>query len=169
MAVLPMIASIESTPEDCEYKEGTFAFPVTVSQQAFWYLDRLRPGNPANNIAVRFRITGPLRVDCLDRALSEVVRRNEALRTTITVVDGDLAQVVAPPTAVTIPIDDLRGAVVAQERDLLSLQEATGHFYLEVGPLFRLCASTDRRSGTRYSVDDAPHHRGRVVRGAHRG
>ena len=37
-----------------------FVFPATVGQQGFWYLDQLDPGNPAYNIAVRFRLEGPL-------------------------------------------------------------------------------------------------------------
>ena len=37
-----------------------FVFPTTIGQQGFWYLDQLDRGNPAYNIAVRFRLEGPL-------------------------------------------------------------------------------------------------------------
>ena len=57
--------------------DEVFVFPTTVRQQGFWYLDQLQPGNPAYNIAVRFRLQGCLRVEVLERALNEIVRRHE--------------------------------------------------------------------------------------------
>ena len=51
---------------DCEngaikpWQGEVFVFPATVGQQGFWYLDQLDRGNPAYNIAVRFRLEGPL-------------------------------------------------------------------------------------------------------------
>ena len=62
--------------------EAQFCFPTTRAQQALWYLDRLEPGDSAWNIAVRFRLTGPLDVFALERSINEVVRRHEMLRTT---------------------------------------------------------------------------------------
>ena len=63
-------------------------FPATVGQQGFWYLDQLQPGNPAYNIAVRFRLQGPLRVDGAGAGAGEIVGRHEALRTTFATDDG---------------------------------------------------------------------------------
>lgn len=133
----PLHASNEPVPTEPtpESAEG-YAFPLTVAQQAFWYLDRLRPGNPASNIAVRFRITGPLRVDVLGRALAEVVRRNEALRTRIAVLEGQFLQVVDPAATAPLPVADLAGAA-APEIDRVSKEEACRPFDLAEGPLFR--------------------------------
>ena len=39
--------------------DEVFVLPATIRQQGFWYLDQLQPGNPAYNIAVRFRLRGP--------------------------------------------------------------------------------------------------------------
>src|SRR5215472_14336924 len=73
--------------------EANHAFPASVNQQGFWYLDKLEPGNPAWNIAVRFRIRGPLDIPALGRALNEIVRRHEILRTTFAMLEGELKQV----------------------------------------------------------------------------
>src|SRR3954464_13130620 len=85
-----------------------FVFPATVAQQGFWYLDQLNPGNPAYNIAVRFRLEGPLRSDVLERALNEIVWRHESLRTVFSAGGGELVQVVAPSLSIQVPVIDLR-------------------------------------------------------------
>ena len=55
-----------------------------LAQERVWFLNQLTPGG---NIAYNFQFTlwvrGPLRVDVLDRTLTEIVRRHEVLRTRI--------------------------------------------------------------------------------------
>jgi thioesterase domain-containing protein len=120
--------------------DEVFVFPATVGQQGFWYLDQLQPGNPAYNIAVRFRLQGALDVDALVRAMNEIVRRHEALRTVLGVVDGVPVQVILPRLSITIPRDDLRDvsdalrAARAQER---ATEEGRRRFDLAKGPLVR--------------------------------
>ena len=104
--------------------DDVFLFPATVGQQGFWYLDRLQPGNPAYNIAVRFRLQGPLRPEELERAFNEIVRRHEALRTVFTVVDDLPAQMVLPRLAVRLQRHDLRGVIaLAPAADLQRVDE----------------------------------------------
>jgi len=93
-----------------------FVFPTTIGQQGFWYLDQLDPGNPAYNIAVRFRLEGPLKFEPLARALNEIVRRHESLRTIIGTEDGVPIQLVAPLLSISLPVDDLR-SVPKPDRD----------------------------------------------------
>ncbi|MEV5853363.1 non-ribosomal peptide synthetase [Streptomyces anulatus] len=59
---------------------GRCVAPVTRQQKAVWTAQRL--GNPgdAYNIPVAFRLSGPLDVDILDRALCELIARHPALR-----------------------------------------------------------------------------------------
>ncbi len=133
-----------------------YAFPATVGQEAFWYLDRLRPGNPAYNISIRFRVTGPLRPAVLQRALAEVVRRHEALRTTFATNDGELVQRVAPPGSILLPIDDLRGQTDPQRAEALMAVEASRAFDLETGPLFR--ARLLRLADAEYALLLTVHH-----------
>ncbi|MFI7531769.1 amino acid adenylation domain-containing protein [Streptosporangium sp. NPDC049376] len=54
---------------------------LSPAQERMWFLDRLSPGDGANNMVVCERLTGPLDTGALERALSEIVARHEALRT----------------------------------------------------------------------------------------
>jgi thioesterase domain-containing protein len=121
-------------------EEDVFVIPASIAQQGFWLLDQLDPGNPAYNIAVRFRLEGPLDVTTLERALNEIVRRHEVLRTTFDAVDGEPMQVIHPSMRVPVSVFDLR-RLEGQERDAeeerLTLEEARRRFDLSAGPLLR--------------------------------
>ena len=56
--------------------------PLAFGQRRLWFLDRLRPGGTAYNLAVATRLPAGIDRGVLAAAASEVVRRHEALRTT---------------------------------------------------------------------------------------
>lgn len=117
-----------------------FVFPMTVAQRGFWYLDGLDPGNPAYNIAVRFRLEGPLNHGALVRAINEIVRRHESLRTVIREVDGEPVQVVMPSLSIPLPVADLRSVPAVdrhQRSEEMATEEARKRFDLSAGPLVR--------------------------------
>jgi non-ribosomal peptide synthetase component F/thioesterase domain-containing protein len=119
----------------------TFVFPLSPAQAKMWLADRARPGNPAYNASFRWRLTGPLDVRILSRALNEIVRRHEILRASFTEIDGNPVQIIAPPIVLNIPVKDLCTLTSADretQMDRLCLEEATRSFDLEKGPLVRL-------------------------------
>jgi Condensation domain len=120
--------------------EPLYRFPASLPQQSFWYLDRLEPGNPCWNIAVRFRIIGPLDVSLLERSINEIVRRHEILRTTFALIDDALAQIVHADATISLPVDDL-SHLDSADRDLeeerRTIAEAALPFNLKTGPLIR--------------------------------
>lgn len=64
-------------------------FPLSYAQEQLWFLDRFQPGSDFYNVAVAWRLTGPLDVSRLSRSLQEVMRRHEVLRTCfVTAEDG---------------------------------------------------------------------------------
>ena len=120
--------------------DEVFVLPSTVGQQGFWYLDQLQPGNTAYNIAVRFRLKGPLRVDILERSLQDIVARHEALRTVFAVQDGVPVQVITPRVVVPLHRDELRIGGDNERRiraEALTGEEARRRFDLAKGPLIR--------------------------------
>ena len=121
--------------------EPLYRFPTSIAQQSFWYLDRLAPGNSCWNIAVRFRIAGPLDVSLLQRAVDEVVRRHDVLRTSFALIDGALAQIVHSEAMIPLPLDDLSDLASSArdaEEERRTIAEAALPFSLRTGPLLRV-------------------------------
>jgi amino acid adenylation domain-containing protein len=114
--------------------------PTSFAQQRLWFLDQLEPGSPVYNVPTTLRLSGRLDAEVLARALNEVVRRHDGLRTTFSVVDDMPVQVVAPALALELPQTDL-SALPHAERTLraeeLARQEAWTGFDLAAGPLVR--------------------------------
>ncbi|MBV8201880.1 MAG: AMP-binding protein, partial [Acidobacteria bacterium] len=120
--------------------------PASFAQQRLWFLDRLQPGSPLYAIPVAFWLEGELDRRALALALNEIVRRHEALRTTIQAVAGEAVQVIAPPPARslrTLPLVDLAALpalpvdIARREAVALAHREAARPFDLAAGPLFR--------------------------------
>ncbi|MEO6238547.1 MAG: amino acid adenylation domain-containing protein [Vicinamibacterales bacterium] len=81
--------------------------PLSFAQQRLWFLDQLEPGNPFYNVSRALRIRGALDADALARAISEIVRRHEALRTVFGSEHGTPFQTVNTPRAVPLTLADL--------------------------------------------------------------
>jgi pristinamycin I synthase-3/4 len=116
------------------------AMPLSFAQQRLWFIDRLEPGNPVYNVPAAFRLRGELDVPALERALAELVRRHESLRTVLAERDGDAVQVVRPPSPFALPVEDL-SPLPAAEREAAELArlraESLRPFDLAQGPLAR--------------------------------
>jgi amino acid adenylation domain-containing protein len=115
--------------------------PVSFAQQRLWFLDQLAPGNASYNIPLPVRIQGPLDPAVLERALREVVRRQEALRTVFGADEaGAPVQVISPAAEFTLALSGL-DAVPEEERGAelrrRLREEAARPFDLAAGPLFR--------------------------------
>jgi Condensation domain len=120
--------------------EPLYRFPTSLAQQSFWYLDRLEPGNPCWNIAVRFRILGPLDVSILERSVNEIVRRHEILRTSFAIVEGSLAQIVHAEGTIPLPLEDISHLAPDArdaEEERRTIADASMPFDLKTGPLLR--------------------------------
>jgi amino acid adenylation domain-containing protein len=114
--------------------------PLSFAQQRLWFFERMRPGTPVFNIVVAFRLRGSLDAGALARALTEIVRRHEILRTTFPDRRGLPIQVIGPPWPFPLPCVDLSGLPVeAREAEMLRRAAAEGDrpFDLARGPLLR--------------------------------
>src|SRR4051794_36386806 len=82
--------------------------PASYAQRTLWFLEQMTPGRATYNMHAAVRVEGPLDVEVLGRAIDEIVRRHESLRTTFAAVDGEPVLVIAPSLALPLPVVDLR-------------------------------------------------------------
>ena len=109
---------------------------LSFAQERLWFLDQLEPGPPVYNVVSAFRLAGTLDADAFGVALSAVVARHQALRTTFRSVDGTPQQVVALETAVTLAQADWASLAEGEVRRRLE-EEARRPFDLSRDPLLR--------------------------------
>ena len=135
------------------------AFPASVAQQMFWYLELLQGEVTAFNVPLRFRLDGPLDVALLERSLNTVIERHEALRTCFGEDNGELLQIVMPALALKIPVIDishLPPSEIDTEAERLGSVEAHRPFRLSTGPLIR--AELVRLAPDRHIFHVSVHH-----------
>lgn len=111
------------------------SYRLSFAQERLWFLDQFQPSPGLYNLPLSISLHGPLDVPALQRALDELVRRHEGLRTTFPTEHGAPVQRIAPARPVPLPVLDLR----AREADLARIlaEEAAFPFDLAKGPLFR--------------------------------
>ncbi len=110
--------------------------PLSFAQQRLWFLEQLDPGNPTYNIPAAVRLTGPLDVAALERALGGVLARHCSLRSRFLAVEGEPAAVIEPGVELPLLVED-----VPDEARVLALarEEALRPFDLATAPLVRAC------------------------------
>jgi amino acid adenylation domain-containing protein len=115
--------------------------PLSYAQQRLWFLEQLIGGNPFYNETSAIRLLAAIDPVILQRALNEIVRRHEALRTCFEAPDGEPVQRVCPMMPVELPVIDLSHLTPAErEREALRLcsEEGGRPFNLATGPLLRV-------------------------------
>ncbi|MFF7453223.1 amino acid adenylation domain-containing protein [Kitasatospora sp. NPDC008115] len=95
-------------------REAHLPARATEFQRELWLHESVQPGSPLYNVPVRIRAEGALDREALGRALTEVVRRHEALRTALYGAENpsehdDAVAEVRPPYPVEVPLLDLTG------------------------------------------------------------
>jgi hypothetical protein len=120
--------------------ESAYVFPLSFAQQQLWLVDRLLAGRPVYNVPIAMRLVGALDIDALRRALQELMRRHEALRTRFETNGGLPMQVIAPEQSLAWDLEDLT-ALPRERREIearrRAQEAAEQRFDLERGPLFK--------------------------------
>jgi iturin family lipopeptide synthetase A len=103
VSALPMM---EDAPPATEAE--VFVMPCSISQQRYWLLEQLSPGNTALNIPLAVQLSGPLDAAVLESALNAIVQRHEVLRTSFALVEGTPKQVIRSDVVLKLGEIDLR-------------------------------------------------------------
>ena len=129
------------TPAPIVPMERDGNLPLSFAQQRLWFLDQLVPNNPFYNVPAALRLTGSLNLTALQQTFNEIVRRHEALRTTLAVVSGQPVQRIAAAFHLPINVLDLRNLPQESrqtEANRLTAQEAQRSFNLSNDLLLRV-------------------------------
>ncbi|NVD98021.1 non-ribosomal peptide synthetase [Massilia sp. BJB1822] len=139
-AKLPVDEEEETSAVEAAPAQVQPAPPLSFAQQRLWFLNEFESGSASYNLPSVMRISGMLDAAALERALNEIVRRHEALRTSFRLQDGAPVQVIAPQLHLPLPLTDL-SMLPASERQArahwLTQDEAQTPFNLETGPVMR--------------------------------
>lgn len=113
---------------------------LSAAERRLWFFDQLQPRHPFYNMPVAARLTGPLDAAALERALGELTRRHEALRTTYPSQHGRPVRRVAAEAESPLCRVDLRDLPPEGRDEELQRRlrrQARTPFDLARGPLFR--------------------------------
>ncbi|MEV7376932.1 amino acid adenylation domain-containing protein [Streptomyces lydicus] len=114
--------------------------PLSSAQQRQWFLHDFDPDSSEYHIVTGLRLGGEPDRAALGQALSGLVARHEALRTTYAAADGGARQIVHPAGEVPCALTDLTGVPEEQREDALREhveRSAARPFSLTDGPVLR--------------------------------
>ena len=126
--------------EPDEQTAGYNAFPLSYSQERLWIVHELDPDSPAYNAGAALELAGVLDLSLLRRALSEITRRHEVLRTTLHHVGDDLVQIISDECQCELPVEDVEHGSDSEgsERVVkMARKFVKTPFDLKSGPLLR--------------------------------
>ncbi|WP_438487974.1 non-ribosomal peptide synthetase [Streptomyces sp. S186] len=133
-------AGARETAGAAEATGGTGPAPASAAQRRLYFLERYRAGTPLYLAPAAFDLHGPLDTAALGRALDELVRRHEVLRTVFAERDGDLWQLVRDPFPLAPEVTDLTALDEAERAARLhraAAAETQPAMDLAEGPLVR--------------------------------
>ncbi|HEU4534153.1 MAG TPA: condensation domain-containing protein, partial [Polyangiaceae bacterium] len=112
--------------------------PLSVGQQALWFLYKLAPESAAYHVPFVARVRSAVDVDALRRALVRVVDRHPILRTTYRAADGAPEQHVHPEASAVASFEAVDASSLSwPELTRRASAEAHEPFDLERGPAMR--------------------------------
>jgi non-ribosomal peptide synthetase component F len=114
---------------------------VSFAQERLWFLNQLEPESGFYNMTAAVRMRGEMNEEALEGAVTEVVRRHEALRTRFKTVNGEPMQEIEEGRRQEIRVIDLRGIeeeLREREAGRIANEEAERPFDLAEGPMLRV-------------------------------
>lgn len=128
---------------------------LSYSQSRLWIIDRMQNAGAMYNVPTSVRLTGPLDVMALERALNAIIARHAILRTIYPAQEDagsaqGVVQKVLPEVTLSLPVTDLSGLPdAAAQLAAAQADEAQTPFDLATGPVLRArllrMASQDHR------------------------
>jgi amino acid adenylation domain-containing protein len=116
---------------------GDRVIPLSFAQRRMWFLNQFEPESAYYNIPLALRLNGRLDTEALEKAINEVMRRHQVLRTSIATENGEPVPVVNEAVHLSLTLEDISGE--GEDRAVeLALEESTKPFDLSRWPLLRI-------------------------------
>jgi amino acid adenylation domain-containing protein len=115
-------------------------FPMSMQQESIWFFEQLNPGTPAYVSWLSIEFKKDFSGENLKRALAEMMKRHELLRTVFLMEDGTPIQKVLDRIDLyfeTIDISELPEVAGEEKIELISKREAMNPFNMSEGPLLK--------------------------------
>ncbi|MEM6612306.1 MAG: aminotransferase class V-fold PLP-dependent enzyme [Cyanobacteria bacterium P01_C01_bin.72] len=109
--------------------------PLSFAQQRLWFLAQLEPNSAEYNLPAVLSIRGRLNIAALEQSFNEIIKRHEAMRTSLIEIDGEPVQIVAPELKIDLEIVEFGEPTKVQA---LIRAEALNSFDLSQAPLFKV-------------------------------
>ncbi|MDN9009505.1 non-ribosomal peptide synthetase [Brevibacillus laterosporus] len=113
---------------------------LSYTQQGVWFIEQLEPGSATYNVPVANTLKGNLNIDALERAVNEIIRRHEILRTSFISKDGKPYQVSHPFQSIRIPVIEMSDVPASERHQCIiemANEDANRPFDLTKCPLVR--------------------------------
>ena len=150
-------ADFESSSIPHAPKQGELA--LSSGQRRLWIADSLASGSATYCLPFAYEIEGPVERTVLERALTEIVRRHEILRTRFSDREAEPFQTILPAEPVTatyLDFSDLSETDMRRSIEAVSQRESKTPFCLEAPPLFR--ATLIARAPEKFTLLFTIHH-----------
>ena len=115
--------------------------PLSYAQRRLWFIDQLEGSSAEYNMPQALRLRGNLDLQALQRAVDTIVERHESLRTHFAQIEGEPVQIIEPPRAWELPLEDLSGMGEEEQRNRvleIMRREWEEPFNLSTGPVLRM-------------------------------
>jgi NRPS condensation-like uncharacterized protein len=113
--------------------------PLSLNQEQLWRVTQMMPGTHYFNMPYVYHLSGDVNVEALGRALKEIIRRHEALRTVFQSIDGQPVQIIQPVPESFLSVIDLRSAyredLIEQARSSIIEERARGFDIAKGSPI----------------------------------
>ena len=147
----PTVAELATQLEKAQQEPGLQApplqrisrdqdLPVSFGQQQMWLFNQMEPNTPVYNEPWTTYLKGEINVAALEKALNEIIRRHEVLRTSFRTVKGKLVSAIAPTLTLPLKVIDLQTLPYSERESealRLATEEARQLFDLSSGLLLR--------------------------------
>src|SRR6185437_6097124 len=113
---------------------------LSSAEEQLWFVSQLTPDSPFYNVVDVIPLGETYQADALQRALNELVRRHEVLRTTFSVSEGEPVRTVLPTLEIVMEEADLSVLTPSErskEWSRVVHEQGKSTFTLSKAPLFR--------------------------------